>query len=198
MNKHGVIRKGKSLFFRVHIGKERRDLPIFPISDEQSIALFNILGDTKVVIEAAKILVAKIAFQVDVLVTPEVKSIPLAYEMSRLMEVPYIVARKVKKPYMWGAIEATVLSITTGKPQTLWLDGKDLKNLKEQRVLLVDDVVSTGSTFDGLEKLLASCQTKIVGRLAVFTEGDRERWKDVIAIGHLPIFSNSELKEQNG
>lgn len=177
-------------FYPVNIAGIKRNLPLFAVSENLKIALFNILGDTEVVVAAAKALVEKLPSEVEVLVTPEVKSVPLVFEMSRLSGLPYVVARKIRKPYMENALSAEVMSITTGKPQTLWLDGKDLDLIKGAQVALVDDVVSTGSTFHGLHQLMQKAEADVVAEVVVFTEGDQDKWKEVISLGHLPIFKN--------
>lgn len=142
------------------------------------------------VVRAAKALAKKIPHNIEVLITPEVKSIPLVFELSRILKVPYVVARKIKKPYMTRTLKSEVVSITTGKPQTLWLDGKDKKVLKGRKVALVDDVVSTGSTLRGLKKLMKAVGAKVVAQVAVFTEGNPKKWRRVIALGNLPVFSD--------
>ncbi len=182
----------KKQFHTVKIGKLKRKLPLFQATPNIKIALFNILGDTQIVIEATKELIKKINkkdLNIEVIVTPEAKSIPLAYEMSRQMKIPYIVARKICKPYMKNSIKSEVNSITTGKTQILWIDGKDLSILKNKNIALVDDVISTGSTLKGLHKLMKKAQAKVISEIAVFTEGDKEKWNHVISLGHLPIFN---------
>jgi adenine phosphoribosyltransferase len=104
--------------------------------------------------------------------------------------LPYVVVRKIRKPYMADCLEAEVVSITTGRPQTLYLDGKDRPLVEGKRAVLVDDVISTGSTLRGLRLLMQSACADIVAEMAVFTEGDDADWKQVIALGHLPIFTD--------
>lgn len=163
-----------------------RHLPLFEVSPGIKIAIFNILGDTEVVQRCAKALVKKLPKDAEVIVTAEVKSIPLAYEISRLMKVPYVVLRKIVKPYMVGAIKSETLSITTGKKQEIWLDGKDKDLLKGKKVIIVDDVVSTGSTIRGMRDLVVKAGGKIIAEAAIFTEG--KGWKKFICLGNLPIF----------
>lgn len=172
----------------VEIAGIKRDLPLFAINENLKIALFNILGDTEVVVAAAKALVEKLPPEVKVLVTPEVKSVPLAFEMSRISGLPYVVVRKIRKPYMVNALGAEVVTITTGKPQTLWLDGKDREVISGAKVALVDDVASSGSTFQGLRKLMSKAGAEVAAEVVVFTEGDKDQWQDVISLGHLPLF----------
>jgi adenine phosphoribosyltransferase len=125
-----------------------------------------------------------------VLVVPEVKAVPLAHALSVASRLPYVVVRKVRKPYMVNCLETKVLSITTGAPQTLFVDGKDVHLVRNKQVVLVDDVISTGSTLRGLRQLMALATAKVVGEMAVFTEGKPENWNDVIALGHLPVFTD--------
>jgi adenine phosphoribosyltransferase len=101
-----------------------------------------------------------------------------------------VVARKVRKPYMVNCIEAEVVSITTGAPQTLYIDGKDTSLVQGKRAVLVDDVISTGSTLRGMRLLMEKANASIVGEMAVFTEGDDADWSNVISLGHLPIFTD--------
>jgi adenine phosphoribosyltransferase len=124
----------------------------------------------------------------EVLITAETKSIPLVYALSLQMALPYIVLRKSYKPYMGDAIKAETLSITTGAPQTLYLDEKDRKLMTGRQVALVDDVISTGSTLQGMRLIADKAGAKIVAQAAIFTEGDRAKWTDVISLGHLPVF----------
>jgi len=181
------IIKGKK-YYPVKIGKISRMLPLFEVSPGVKIALFNILGDTQVVKAAARALKDKIKVKAEVIVTPEVKSIPLAYELSHLLKIPYVVVRKIVKPYMGDFLAREVKTITTGRPQTLYVDGKDRILLKQKRVLIVDDVVSTGATVSGLKGLMDEAQAQVVGVVAVFTEGEEDKWENVISLGHLPIF----------
>lgn len=193
--KNKLVKRDGKEFYRVRIGRLWRDLPLFEVAPGIKIALFNILGDTRVVVESAKILAKKMTVKFDYIITPEVKSIPLAFEISKITNLPYIVARKICKPYMVDSVKAVVLSITTGKPQTLWLSGEDKIRLKGKKVLLVDDVVSTGSTFLGLKKLMKKIGAVVVGELAIFSEGNQAKWKNVCKVGHLPIFRNNQISE---
>ena len=183
-----ITRQGKD-YYRVRIGNLTRYLPLFEVAPGVEIAVFNILGDTEIVKKAAALLVKKLPADADVLVTPEVKSIPLAYELSRRMKVPYVVTRKIKKPYMVNSLSHQVDTITHGKPQTIWLDGKDREILGGREVILVDDVVSTGSTLRGLRNLMKKAQAKIVAETAIFTEGDPSKWAKIVSLGNLPVFT---------
>jgi len=175
--------------YPVKVGDLTRELPIFQVAPGVKIALFNMLGDTQVVEMAAKTLAARIPLHADVLIVPEVKAVPLGHVLSMQSGLPYVVVRKVRKPYMVNCLEAQVLSITTGAPQTLYLDGKDLALVCNKNVVLLDDVISTGSTLKGLRLLMDAANATIVGEMAVFTEGDTKDWPQVIALGHLPIFT---------
>ncbi len=167
-----------------------RDLPLFEVAPGVRIAILNILGDTELVQAAAKELALQLSeHNAEVLVTAEAKSIPLIYALSSVMDLPYIVLRKSYKPYMGDALHAETLSITTGKPQDLYLDEKDRTLIKDRYVALVDDVISTGSTHQGMRFIVEKPGWNIVAQAAIFTEGDRAKWSDVIALGHLPVFT---------
>ena len=175
--------------YKVEIAGLTRYLPLFEVSFGVRIAIFNMLGDTIIVKAAAAALADRLQkADAEVLVTAEAKSIPLIYEMSALMGLPYVVLRKAYKSYMGDAIEASTISITTGKPQTLYLDEKDQKLIKGKRIVLLDDVISTGSTLQGMESVVNKAEGEIVQIAAVFTEGDAD-WDHVIALGNLPVFS---------
>jgi len=170
---------------RVSVNGEVRDLPIVNVG-AVSVALLNLLGDTALTEAAADALAARLPDGIDVLVTPEVKALPLAHALSVRSGVPYVVVRKTEKPYMVGARRHTVLSITTGTPQDLVIDGADMPRLRGRRVAIVDDVVSTGGTLSALTELLEDVGASVVATLVVFTEGDAR--EDVIALGHLPLY----------
>lgn len=191
-----VVKKKGDDYWRVKLCGLVRDFPLFEVAPGVRIAIFNILGDTEVVKKTAASLARRLPKKAQVLVTPEVKSIPLAYELSRRMKIPYVVTRKIRKPYMVGCLNHRVVSITTGKPQDIWLDGKDKKVLKGKKVILVDDVISTGSTLKGLRQLMKKAGAKVVAESAVFIEGDPKKWPQVISLGNLPVFIDK--KEGNG
>ena len=169
----------------IHIGPEHRDLPVVSVG-AVSVALLNLLGDAALTEAAAEALSKKMPGGVDVLVTPEVKAVPLAHAMSVRTGIPYVVARKTEKPYMVDAVSKSVLSITTGKPQTLVIDGANVDRIRGKRVAIIDDVVSTGGTLRSLSELLGEIGGEVVATLAVFTEGDER--EDVISLGHLPLY----------
>ncbi|MCC9077158.1 adenine phosphoribosyltransferase [Litorilinea aerophila] len=175
----------------VRIGEVTRHLPLFRVAPNVNIAIFNMLGDTEVVETAARSLAARMPAGADVLVVPEVKAVPLGHALSVHSGLPYVVVRKIKKPYMANCLEAEVTTITTGVPQRLYLDGKDLPLVQGKRVVLVDDVVSTGSTLGGLRALMEQAKATVVAEMAVFTEGNDGDWPHIIALGHLPIFTDA-------
>jgi adenine phosphoribosyltransferase len=172
--------------YPVEIAGVRRELPIVQVGPDVAVALLNLLGDTELTEAAAEELAKRLPPEVETLVTPEVKAVPLAHALSRITGKPYVVARKTEKPYMINPISRQVLSITTGKPQLLVLDGADIPLIRGKKVAIVDDVVSTGSTLSGLRELIESVGGQVVAVLAVFTEGAPRQ--DVIALGHLPLF----------
>lgn len=175
--------------YTVEIAGITRHLPLFEVAPGVRIAIFNMLGDTIVVKAAAAALAEHLkSTPADVLVTAEAKGIPLIYEMSALMGLPYIVLRKTYKSYMGDAISAETVSITTGKPQTLYLDEKDKAFINNKQVVLVDDVISTGSTLKGMENVVANAGGKIVQTAAVFTEGNGD-WGSIVALDNLPVFT---------
>ena len=178
---------------RVHpvdIAGVKRELPLFEVAPNVKIALLNILGDTEVVEASADALSAKLPEDADVIVTPEVKAVPLAHAMAVRTGLPYVVVRKIRKPYMLNCLDAEVVSITTGKPQTLYLDGKDIDLVQAKKAVLVDDVVSTGSTLEAMRLLMERAQAEIVSEMAIFTEGSADDWSEITSLGHLPIFTD--------
>jgi len=176
--------------YPVEIAGVKRDLPLFEVAPGVRIAVLNILGDVELTEAAAEALAKRLqAVDFDVLVTAEAKSIPLIYALALRTRKPYVVLRKAYKPYMGETLQAETLSITTGKPQTLYLDEKDRAMLKGKRVVLVDDVISTGSTLQGMRLVMEKAGAEVVAEAAIFTEGDRAKWRDIIALGHLPVFT---------
>lgn len=177
--------------YPVDVAGVHRDLTIFEIKPGLSIAILNILGDTELVKASAVALAEKMTnLDYDVIVTAEAKSIPLAHELSAVTRKPYVILRKAYKPYMGDALRAETLSITTGEPQTLYLDAKDRELMKSKKVLIVDDVISTGSTLQGMRLVIEKAGSKVVAEAAIFTEGERAKWADIIALGHLPVFTD--------
>lgn len=172
--------------YTVTLGTIQRELPIVEVAPGVHVALLNMLGDTALTEEAGRLLVKKLPSNIQVLVTPEVKAVPLAHVISRLTGLPYVVARKTNKPYMVKPIVREVVSITTGLPQLLVLDGNDIVKVRGREVAIIDDVVSTGGTIHSLTALIEEVGGRVAATMAVFTEG--KDWPDVIALGHLPLF----------
>lgn len=173
----------------VEINGLRRDLRLFRVAPGVVIAIFNMLGDTEVVEYAARELASRMPSGTEVIVVPEVKAVPLGHALSAQTGLPYVVVRKARKPYMGDTLTVDVLSITTGAPQQLHLDSKDIDLVRGKRVILVDDVISTGSTLEGLKHLMEKADATVVGEMAVFTEGADGDWPGIISLGHLPLFT---------
>jgi adenine phosphoribosyltransferase len=177
--------------YPIEIGGVKRDLRLFEVKPGLKIAILNILGDTELVQACAKLLAKKLdGADYDVLVTAEAKSIPLVHALSVETKKPYIVLRKSYKVYMGDTIKAETVSITTGKPQTLILDEKDIPVLKGKRAVIVDDVISTGSTLEGMRQVIGKAGGLVSLEAAIFTEGDSSGWEGVISLGHLPVFTD--------
>jgi len=177
--------------YPIDIAGIHRELRLFEIKPGLRIAILNILGDTELVQACARELGKKLrAVEYDILVTAEAKSIPLAHALSVETKKPYIVLRKTYKPYMGDAIKAETLSITTGQPQTLLLDQKDRESITGKKVVIVDDVISTGSTLQGMRIILDKVGATVAGEAAILTEGDRAQWMHIHSLGHLPLFTD--------
>jgi adenine phosphoribosyltransferase len=175
----------------IEIAGLQRELPLFQIKPGLTIAILNILGDTELVQASARALAVKLAdMSFDIIVTAEAKSIPIAYALSVEMKKPYVVLRKAYKPYMGQALQAETLSITTGQTQTLYLDEKDLHLVENRRVLILDDVISTGSTLQGMRIIMEKANAKVAAEAAILTEGEQAEWQDIVALGHLPLFTD--------
>jgi adenine phosphoribosyltransferase len=177
--------------YSIEIAGVKRDLRLFEIKPGLRIAILNILGDTELVQAAAKALAKALkGVDFDLLVTAEAKSIPLAYALAVETKKPYIVLRKAYKPYMGAALIAETLSITTGEPQTLIMDEKDQDLAHNKKVVLIDDVISTGSTLQGMRMIMEKAGAEVVREGAILTEGERAKWDHIIALGHLPLFTS--------
>jgi adenine phosphoribosyltransferase len=177
--------------YSIKIAGIQRDLRLFEIKPGLRIAILNILGDTELVQTAAKALARALKpVDFDILVTAEAKSIPLAYALAVETKKPYIVLRKAYKPYMGAALIAETLSITTGEPQTLFMDEKDQDLVRNKKVVLVDDVISTGSTLQGMKMIMEKAAAEVICEAAILTEGERAKWGHIIALGHLPLFTD--------
>ena len=182
--------------YAIEIAGLKRELPLFEIKPGLKIAILNILGDTELVQACARELGKKLkGTNFDVLVTAEAKSIPLAYALAAEVNKAYVVLRKTYKPYMGEALTAETLSITTGQPQILVLDEKDREALKGKNVALVDDVISTGSTLQGMRMLMEKAGAKVVAEAAILTEGERAQWTHILSLGHLPLFTEQVHRE---
>jgi adenine phosphoribosyltransferase len=177
--------------YAIEIAGIQRELRLFEIKPGLKIAILNILGDTELVQACAQELAGKLKdTEYDVLVTAEAKSIPLAHALSVETKKPYIILRKSYKPYMGDALKAETLSITTGQPQVLILDQKDRELLQGKKVVILDDVISTGSTLQGMRMILDKAGAEVAAEAAILTEGDRAQWMHIIALGHLPLFTD--------
>ncbi len=176
--------------YAVDIAGVHRELPLFEIKPGLKIAILNILGDTELVEACARALGEQLEHvNYDVLVTAEAKSIPLAHALSVVTHKPYVILRKSYKPYMGNALQTETLSITTGQPQMLYLDEKDREMMRGKRVVILDDVISTGSTLQGMRLLLQKAGAEVAAEAAIFTEGERAKWANIISLGHLPVFT---------
>lgn len=176
------------MYHHMRIAGLERDLPICPVSDTLSIAGFVIFGDPELTVACAKELLAK-APEYDYLITAEAKGIPLAHEMARQNgDKKYFLARKGPKLYMRNILSVAVKSITTAKEQHLYLDGTDAELMKGKRILLVDDVISTGESLSALEALVEKAGGIICGRMAILAEGDAQERNDLVYLEKLPLF----------
>ncbi len=164
-----------------------RELPICKVNDKLSIAAFILFGDVEITTKSAEELLKKVP-DFDVILTAEAKGIPLAYEISRQSGKPYVVARKSVKLYMKNVISINVKSITTDSNQTLFLDGEKAKLLKDKRVLIVDDVISTGESLGVLQQLCREADGNIVGNAAILAEGEAADRDDIVFLEKLPLF----------
>jgi adenine phosphoribosyltransferase len=177
--------------YGIDIAGIHRELELFEIKPGLRIAILNILGDTELVQACAEALAEKLDnVDYDAFVTAEAKSIPLAHALSVVTGKPYVILRKSYKPYMGDALQSETLSITTGKPQTLFLDEKDNELINDSKVVIVDDVISTGSTLQGMRLIIEKAGAEIAAEAAILTEGERAKWSDIISLGHLPVFSD--------
>ena len=175
--------------YRMTIAGLERDLPICKVTDTLYIAGFVIFGDQELTVACARELLKK-APEYDYILTAEAKGIPLAHEMARQAgDAKYILARKGPKLYMRDIFEVSVQSITTAKEQKLYLDGADAALMKGKRILVVDDVISTGESLKALEALVEKAGGNICGRMAILAEGDAIDRDDIIYLEPLPLFN---------
>lgn len=175
--------------YKMNIAGCERLLPICPINDELSIGAFVIFGDPELTTATAKALLEK-APEYDYLISAEAKGIPLVHEMARLAgNQKYFLVRKTPKLYMTGVFEVEVRSITTAKKQSLFLDTADAELMKGKRILVVDDVISTGESLRAIEVLVERAGGNICGRMTILAEGDACERDDIIYLEPLPLFS---------
>ena len=177
------------MYYRMTVAGLERDLPVCPVNENLSIAGFVIFGDPELTVACARELLAK-APAYDYIITAEAKGIPLAHEMARQAGDPkYILARKGPKLYMRDIFSVSVNSITTAKEQKLYLDGADAALMKGKKILIVDDVISTGESLKALEALVEKAGGEICGRMAILAEGDAVSRDDIIFLEELPLFN---------
>lgn len=173
--------------YKMTIAGLERELPLCPLNEKLDIAAFVMFSDVELTVAAASELLKKCP-EFDVIITAESKGIPLGYEMSRQSGKPYVVARKSVKLYMRDCISVTVKSITTSAEQTLYLSAEKAEMIKGKRVLIVDDVISTGESLKAIEKLVEGAEGKISAKAAVLAEGDAADRTDIIFLEKLPLF----------
>lgn len=177
------------MFYRMKVAGLERDLPICPVTEDLYIAGFVIFGDQELTVACAAELLKK-APEYDYIITAEAKGIPLAHEMARQAgDAKYFLARKAPKLYMTGVFESSVRSITTAKEQTLYLDTADAALMNGKRILIVDDVISTGESLNALETLVEKAGGIICGRMAILAEGDAIDREDLVYLEELPLFN---------
>ena len=178
-----------NMTYPMHVAGLKRDLPLCRVTDDLYIGAFVIFGDVELTVHCAAELLKK-APEYDVLITAESKGIPLAYEMARQAGTNRsLLARKSPKLYMKNVFSVTVNSITTAKEQTLCIDQEDADAMRGKRVLIVDDVISTGESLKAVEALVEQAGGNIVGRMAILAEGDATERGDIIYLEKLPLFN---------
>lgn len=174
--------------YEVDIAGVKRPLTLCPVTDDLYIGAFVMFGDVDITIHAAAELLKR-APAFDYLIAPEAKAIPLVYEMSRQSGVEYLLARKKAKAYMSGVFEVTVQSITTSGEQTLVMDTVDAEKMRGKRIVIVDDVISTGESLRAMEELVNRAGGQIVAKMAVLAEGDAAQRDDITVLGSMPLFN---------
>lgn len=175
--------------YTMEIAGLKRDLPLFPVNDKLQIAAFILFGDVEITKACAAELLKR-APEYDIMITAECKSIPLIYEMARQTgQNDYVIARKGPKIYMEDLIKTDVDSITTAHTQTLCIGKKEVELMKGKRVLIVDDVISTGESLAAIEELVIKAGGNIVGKMAILAEGDAAKRDDIIFLEPLPLFN---------
>lgn len=173
--------------YKMTIAGLERELPYCAINEKLDIAAFIMFSDVELTVACATELLKKVP-DFDVILTAETKGIPLAYEMARQSGKTYVVVRKSVKLYMKNPTNVTVKSITTAKEQTMYLGEEDMEKIKGKRVLIVDDVISTGESLNAIEKFCEKAQATICGEAAVLAEGDSADRDDIIYLEKLPLF----------
>ncbi len=176
-------------YFDIEIAGLKRSLPVCRLNDKLSIAAFIIFSDVELTVAASSALLEKCP-DFDIILTPEAKSIPLAYELSRQSGKPYFVARKSKKLYMQEPVMVEVRSITTERLQTLYLDSLEGEKIRGKKVLIVDDVISTGESLNAVIALCEKFGAEIAAKAAVLAEGDAAKREDIIYLSTLPLLKN--------
>ena len=174
--------------YEIDIAGMKRQLPLCPVTDDLYIGAFVMFGDVELTVHAAAELLKRVP-EFDYIVAPEAKSIPLAYEMSRQSGINYLIARKKAKAYMTGVFEVRVQSITTAGEQTLIIDTADAEKIRSKRVLILDDVISTGESLRATEELVNRAGGIIVAKAAVLAEGDAAGRPDLTVLAPLPLFN---------
>ncbi len=175
--------------YKMNVAGLTRDLPLCPLNDSLMIAALVIFGDVELTCACARDLL-KIAPEFDYMVAPEAKAIPLIHEMARQSgRNEYFLVRKKKKAYMNGVFEAVDHSITTEGEQKLYMDGADAEKLRGKRILILDDVISTGGSLAAVESLVNQAEGIVVGRMAILAEGDAAKRGDILFLEKLPLFS---------
>ena len=174
--------------YRLQVAGLERDLPICPLNENLSIAGFVMFGDVEMTVASAAELLKR-AGEFDLIITAESKGIPLAYEMSRQSGKKYILARKSIKLYMQDPVSVSVKSITTAQVQTLYLDSSDMEQLNGKKVLIVDDVISTGGSLKAMEALVEKAGGIVTGKIAVLAEGGAADRTDIKFLAKLPVFN---------
>ena len=173
--------------YKMTIAGLERELPVCKVNDKLDIAGFVIFGDVEITVASAAELLKKCP-DFDFIVAPEAKAIPLAHEMARQSGKPYFICRKGAKLYMQNPVSVNVRSITTDKVQTLFLDGLEGEKMRGKKVLVLDDVISTGESLLAVEKLLEQFDVNVVGKAAILAEGDAADRDDIIFLEKLPLF----------
>ncbi|HBR01071.1 MAG TPA: adenine phosphoribosyltransferase [Ruminiclostridium sp.] len=177
-------------FYEISVAGLKRKLPLCPIGEDLYIGAFVLFGDVELTVACARELLKK-APEYDVMITAESKGIPLVYEMARQAGVnKYLLARKMAKLYMKDVFSVELQSITTEKRQKLFIDKEDADYMKGKKVLIVDDVISTGESVKAVEKLVQESGGIVAGRMAILAEGDASMREDIIFLEHLPLFNN--------